>query len=468
MIDKAAENIDLQHPLPLPALSADRLKEGSKLSLSVIIQLKKISLQQLYYLTLLIKKAFIKKGNSHGTLILCLGSKVFPSLKEACLPARQGVGVVFMLLLSLPSLHAKNNLTFKGQASAWGIFAPESNYSLNTGLRYIPQLNYEIPLKNKRLIDFEASVNVYGGIIADPFESVIDNGDIQPFRAWGRYSAKQFELRVGLQKINFGSASMIRPLRWFDQIDPRDPLQLTNGVWGALARYYFVNNANIWIWGLYGNSDLKGWEIIKTNKKFPEWGGRFQYPLGKGELALSYHNRTTNAQGFGLDSAHLARNPENRIGIDGKWDVGVGLWFESSYTRQAKDVGQFNNQFMSNIGVDYTFNIGNGLTTIAEQIFIAFDDKAFALENPIGFTALSATYPIGLFDNLTGMIYFDWLGESVAGFLNYQHDFKKFTGYIMAFWTPSNTPIIQQGNQDINQVNALTGKGIQLMVVYNH
>ena len=68
-----------------------------------------------------------------------------------------------------------------------------------------------------------------------------------------RYSSDQFELRLGLQKINFGSASMLRPLMWFDQMDPRDPLHLTDGVWGLLARYYFLNNANIWLWGLYGN-----------------------------------------------------------------------------------------------------------------------------------------------------------------------------------------------------------------------
>ena len=30
-----------------------------------------------------------------------------------------------------------------------------------------------------------------------------------------------------------------------EDIDPRDPLQLTNGVWGLLGRYYFMNNANL-------------------------------------------------------------------------------------------------------------------------------------------------------------------------------------------------------------------------------
>jgi len=55
---------------------------------------------------------------------------------------------------------------------------------------------------------------------------------------WIRLSTKQFELRAGLQKINFGSATLLRPLMWFDKIDPRDPLQLTDGVYALLARYY--------------------------------------------------------------------------------------------------------------------------------------------------------------------------------------------------------------------------------------
>lgn len=33
----------------------------------------------------------------------------------------------------------------------------------------------------------------------------------------------------------------------FDQVDPRDPLKLTDGVRGLLGRYCFLNNADIWL-----------------------------------------------------------------------------------------------------------------------------------------------------------------------------------------------------------------------------
>ena len=52
-----------------------------------------------------------------------------------------------------------------------------------------------------------------------------------PTAAWLRLSTSRFEARVGLQKINFGSATLFRPLMWFDSLDPRDPLQITDGVY---------------------------------------------------------------------------------------------------------------------------------------------------------------------------------------------------------------------------------------------
>ena len=68
---------------------------------------------------------------------------------------------------------------------------------------------------------------------------------ISPYRIWVRYQIKNWEFRLGLQKIDFGSAQLLRPIQWFNQIDPRDPLGLTNGVNGLLVRRYFKNNSNL-------------------------------------------------------------------------------------------------------------------------------------------------------------------------------------------------------------------------------
>ena len=284
------------------------------------------------------------------------------------------------------------------------------------GGRYLPELSYGTGRPDTQYVDFEVSANIYGNAFINPFDSAIANGNILPYRAFARFSTAQFELRAGLQKISFGSASVLRPLMWFDQIDPRDPLRITNGVWGVLGRYYFINNANIWAWALYGNQTQKGWEQIQTNKRIPEFGGRIQYPVKHGEIALSWHHRRADSRHLGIDSLSFSTIPENRIGIDGKWDLKVGLWFEGSYIRKKANLGFLTNQLLLNGGIDYTFGLGNGLNIILEQLVFAYDEKAFAFENPRTLTASTLSYPLGLFDNISSVIYYDWQGENLFTF----------------------------------------------------
>ncbi|MDO8896287.1 MAG: hypothetical protein Q7V19_01460, partial [Bacteroidales bacterium] len=152
--------------------------------------------------------------------------------------------MIFLTFQITCNAQEEKSLSFSGQASAWAGLNDEK--SAWTGARYIPQLNYKIQ-KKKNLFDFEASANINGALSFFNFDSVSADANLKPYRFWARYSGDQLELRLGLQKINFGSASMLRPLMWFDKVDPRDPLQLTDGVWGLLGRYYFLNNANLWL-----------------------------------------------------------------------------------------------------------------------------------------------------------------------------------------------------------------------------
>ena len=126
---------------------------------------------------------------------------------------------------------------------------------------------------------------------------------------------------------------------WFDRIDPRDPLQLTDGVYATLARYYFLNNANVWFWFLYGNDEPKGWELLSTTKKQPEYGGRIQLPLYTGELGLSYHRRQVGPDSINFSgiAGNYSKLEEDRIGLDGKWDIGPGVWFEEVLKHRQKN-----------------------------------------------------------------------------------------------------------------------------------
>ncbi|GJM33354.1 MAG: hypothetical protein DHS20C18_23550 [Saprospiraceae bacterium] len=351
---------------------------------------------------------------------------------------------------------------FKGQASAYMLFNPDNTLELYGGARYIPEFSLETKFPKKQLLDLEASVNISGTLGMHAFDTTATDGDIRPYRAWLRYTRPQLELRVGLQKINFGSASILRPLMWFDQIDPRDPLQLTDGVWGALGRYYFLNNANIWVWSLYGNKNRRGFDSVPSNKKSLEFGGRFQFPTKKGEAAVTYHYREAAVAELGIFD--FENTPEHRIGIDGKWDLEVGLWLEATWIHKTRNIGILTNQNLINIGTDYTFGIGNGLNVIAEQLLISVDEKAFAFKNTSTLTALSVSYPLGLFDDLSAIIYFDWTNEKLYNILQWKHSFSRWTLNVLAFWNPKNSQLPQQQFTE----NLFGGKGIQILGVYNH
>ena len=376
----------------------------------------------------------------------------------------------FSCLISFHS-YGQDSLSFSGELIGWT--------NINTGTqdagegvhlpvwfggRYLPELDYGIRFPKNKMIDFEASANIYGTAGIHPFDSANTSGRIKAYRLWARYSTRQLELRVGLQKINFGSAYILRPLMWFDQIDPRDPLQLTDGVWGALGRYYFLNNANVWIWCLYGNENPKGWEFAGTTRRNPEFGGRFQYPVPKGEVAISYHHRNVNTGRQDSPIPSFERAPENRIGIDGRWDLGVGLWFEGTWVHNSDDLAMYTNQKFLNLGVDNTIGIGNGIHAVLEQLFVTYTRDVTAWDNGISFSGLNLSYPAGLLDNLSLMFYYDWTHSALYNFFYWQRQYNKISLYLMAYWNPRQYNIpLNTGTE-----NLFAGRGIQLMFVFNH
>ncbi|WP_068473628.1 hypothetical protein [Saccharicrinis aurantiacus] len=361
------------------------------------------------------------------------------------------------------SKEEENKLEFKGQLSSWVHYNNNNTYPVYVGTRYIPQLNYEFNTSTNYKIDFEASANAVGDVGIQFWDKAEGNASLNAYRLWGRYSTDQLEVRIGLQKIDFGTAQILRALRWFDQVDPRDPLQLTDGVYGALARYYFLNNANIWLWSLYGNNNQKGMEVIGTNKTIPEFGGRIQFPVPMGETGISYHHRVANSEEFEGVIPEYEKIPENRIGIDGKWDLVVGLWFEGAYVNKSKYVGALTHQQIFTLGSDYTFNLGAGLNVTLEHMLFSNDENAFEFANTNNNTALSMMYPIGMFDNIQAISYYNWEQKQIYNFVNWFRSFDKTTFYLMAYWNPENAVVPTGGIQ-----NLYAGKGIQFMFVFNH
>jgi len=364
-----------------------------------------------------------------------------------------------------PEKSAVDTSNMGGQASFWVNLNHRSDLPVITGGRYIPSVNYGKKFRTNTMLDFEASANVFGSFAFHPFDSSSSDGAIKPYRLWARYSSEQFELRLGLQKISFGSASILRPLMWFDQIDPRDPLNLTDGVWGLLGRYYFLNNTNIWFWGLYGNSGKRGFEIVPVNKRIPEFGGRIQVPVPLGEAAFSYHYRTADNRGIIIFGEQMYEKiPEDRFGFDAKWDLITGVWLEGSWTRKRKNVGSFTNQEIVNAGIDYTFVLGSGLYAAYEHLLLSYDAKPFRFAEATSFSLLTVSYNISLFDKISAIVYYNWTNKTSYNFISWQKQLNRIVFYFMGYMNPVDYQLPAQTASK----NSFSGNGIQIMLVYNH
>jgi hypothetical protein len=374
--------------------------------------------------------------------------------------------ILFLLFVPSVVLGQKFHARFKNQVSLWSTLNYVDKTNTQLGARYIPTLSLSDSLKNGRLLDAELSVNAYGDLLFSGSNYDSASADISAYRFWVRYSGPRFEIRAGLQKINFGSAAILRPLMWFDRMDYRDPLQLTNGVYGVLGRYYFQGNINIWLWLLYGENKVKGWEIAPTLANTPEYGGRLQIPVSKGEMGLSFHHREADFTSFYTYVQHTGSThyPENRIGLDGKWDLGPGLWYEYVIKKNDPDngvLGEWETYF--NAGLDYTFGIGNGLNLTTE--FFRYNNKeSWHGENKDNnYSALAANYPFGLLNRISGAVYYNWTNREWYRFINLERSYDYWSFYLMLFWNPERFYLYNTSNDR----NLLSGKGIQLMAVVN-
>lgn len=372
----------------------------------------------------------------------------------------------FILILFVGFFSAiAQNASINGQASGWITVNPNEPKSANFGIRYLPEFTASTSFSENTSFDADVSLN---GFVTEYFSSAThpkNEYNAKLYRASLRFSAEHYELRAGLQKISFGSASIFRPLMWFDRIDPRDPLQITNGVYGILGRYYFSNNTNLWLWSLYGNNATKGWEIAATKKNSIEFGGRIQTPLASGELGISVHRRTAD-----LNTVEVLKNlpnkkiiPENKFGIDGKWDIGIGMWCEASVTHWETDIAGMKFTRHYTLGADNTFEIGNGLTTIVEFFRTDNSDALFQSSNGINFSAFSVQYPINIFDRVSIIVYKNWKNNKWYRIATFQRTYDNWIVYLLGFWNPETIRLMENKNNSM-----FSGTGVQLMIVFNH
>lgn len=267
---------------------------------------------------------------------------------------------------------------------------------------WIPEVSLQYALSD--LLSFQAEYSFHSSIDLRWNDDISSEDiDTKSYRAWLRLSIPQAELRVGLQRLSFGSAQILRPLQWFDRINPLDANEMTGGVDAILWRYYFVNSANLWCWLIQSDGELLGNEYIPSQKDGYQMGGRIQYPFQYLDTAISYHRRE-------LILSPSDSGIEHRIGIDLRHDSFASMWFESSASLfQDEQVDFHSSSLSAMLGMDYTVGIGNGLHAVMESMLLAsIATELYNIRRQESYTALMLDYPLGILDHVTLLNLYDW------------------------------------------------------------
>ena len=121
------------------------------------------------------------------------------------------------------------------------------------------------------------------------------------YRMWFRYSSEKLEARLGLQKIAFGPAQILRSLAWFDTIDPKDPTGQTAAVEAFRLRVYPTNSLSVWTW------------VINNELDTLAYGGRVELSNRSRRMGVHLSPGPNNDHpGRRAASSHYSRTPSAR------------------------------------------------------------------------------------------------------------------------------------------------------------
>ncbi len=187
------------------------------------------------------------------------------------------------------------------------------------------------------------------------------------FRAWLRLEIGEFNIRAGRQKILFGPGVIFRPLGFFDTRNVAGILPETKGVDGVRAT-----------WFPSASSLIEGWAVpAKSGDRFIA-GIRGEMLIGGVEagMVLQYRPATNipSLPDFDLELFQL--------GYHFKGEHEAGYWNESRLDIERRGGDSFV-RFQSVLGVDYTFDFGEGLHALIEYSFTT-QETGFSLKDAKG------------------------------------------------------------------------------------
>lgn len=286
--------------------------------------------------------------------------------ETAIVLAPLAAGILVLTPLWGQGLHLKGQLW---GSVTWGNDPAPGHSDIEETIGYIPTLSLARQRGPLSVLDLEVAYRL-GAVLDGALES--GEADIDRYsklyRLWGRYATPEFELRLGLQKIAFGPGMVLRPLMWFDTLDPRDPTGQTEGVGALRLKWYPWPNLALW-----------GWAIRPDHPDEASAGGRAEYTFGPGEVALTYHHRKAtylDYTGVSLFLPYLYEDrDEERFAFDMRLDWKVGLWTEMILARVTEPALDDKTDELARlmIGGDYTFPWGDGVYVMVEHLWSRLD-----------------------------------------------------------------------------------------------
>ena len=77
---------------------------------------------------------------------------------------------------------------------------------------------------------------------------------------------------------------------------------------------------------------------------------------------------------------------------------------------------------------------------------------------------MNLSYPLGMFDTVSAIVYYDWDNNKAYNFINWERQFDKFSLFLMGYVNPKEYNIPTQNAGEM----LFAGSGLQVMVVFNH
>ena len=159
-----------------------------------------------------------------------------------------------------------------------------------------------------------------------------------------------------------------------------------------------------------------------------------------------------------------ATPPEHRVGLDGKWDVGIGLWFEGAVIERDTDLLPYRYRQMLTVGADYTFDLGTGLTALGEHFRLQESNDLFGSGETVQISALSMTYRTSIVDQLSLIASHEWEGDQSSFFLEWRRTWDRWRLHLIGFSAPEGGAVLGGPPTDA----LYSGNGLQGVLVFNH